>query len=47
MHVRFTQVKEREWLQAPGDLLLAKAVSCTVSVEKADHVQRGTATNCV
>ena len=47
MHVHFTQVKEREWLQAPGDLLLAKAVSCAVSVEKADRVQGGAATNRV
>ena len=30
-----------------GDLLLAKAVSCAISVVKANHVQGGAATNCV
>ena len=32
---------------ALGDSLLAKAVSCTVSVVKTDRVQGGTATNRV
>ena len=31
----------------PSDLLLAKAVSCTVSVVKLDRVQGGAATNTV
>ena len=41
MHVCFTQIKERV-AAAPGYLLLAKAVSCAVSVVK---VQGGAATN--
>ena len=36
MHVRFTQIKERV-TAAPGDSLLAKALSCAVSVVKADR----------
>ena len=32
---------------APGDLLLAKPVPCTISVVKANRVQGGAATNCV
>ena len=46
MHVRFTQIKERVSV-APGNSLLAKAVSCAVSVVKADHVQGGAATSHV
>ena len=46
MHVRFTQIKERV-AAALGCLLLAKAVSCAVSVVKADRVQGGAATNRV
>ena len=46
MHVRFTQIKERV-AAAPGYLLLAKAVSCAVSVIKADCVQGRAATNRV
>ena len=43
MHVRFMQIKER----VTADLLLAKAVSCVISVVKADCVQGGAATNRV
>ena len=32
---------------SPGDSLFAKALSCAVSVVKADHVQDGAATNRV
>ena len=46
MHVRFTQIKERV-TAAPGNSLLAKAVSCAVSVVKADRVQSGAATSHV
>ena len=38
MHVRFMQINERMAV-APGDLLLAKVVSCAVSVVKVDCVQ--------
>ena len=41
MHVHFTQTKER----VTADSLLCKAVSCTISVVKADRVQGGAATN--
>ena len=43
MHVHFTQTKER----VTADSLLGKAVSCTISVVKADCVQGGAATNRV
>ena len=43
MHVRFTQIKER----VTADSLLGKAVSCDVSVVKADRIQGGSTTNCV
>ena len=43
MHVRFVQIKER----VTANLLLGKAVLCTVSVVKADHVQGEAATNRV
>ena len=46
MHVRFTQIKERV-TAVLGNLLLARAISCTVSVVKADRVQGGAATNRV
>ena len=46
MHVCCTQMKERV-AAAPGYLLLAKAVSCAVSVVKADLVQGGAVTNHV
>ena len=39
MHVHFTQIKKRV-AAAPGDLLLAKAVSSGISVVKADLVQQ-------
>ena len=45
MHVCFTPIKERV-TATPGDPLLAKVVSCAVSVVKADHVQGGATTNC-
>ena len=45
MHVRFTQINKRVAAAAPGDLLLAKALSSAVSVVKADRVQGGAATN--
>ena len=46
MHVCFTQIKKRV-AAAPGYSLLAKAVSCAVSVVTADCVQGGAATNRV
>ena len=46
MHVCFTQINERV-VAAPDYLVLAKAVSSTVSVIKADRVQGGVATNRV
>ena len=46
MHVCFTQVKERVSATL-GDSLLAKAVSCAISVLKANRVQGGAAINCV
>ena len=46
MYVCFTHIKERV-TTAPGDSLLAKAVSCAISVVKADRVQGGAATNHV
>ena len=46
MHVRSMQIKERV-AAAPDNSLLAKAVSCAVSVVKADRVQGGAATNHV
>ena len=46
MHVRFAQIKERV-AAAPGYSLLPKAVTSTVSVVKADHVQGGATTNHV
>ena len=46
MHVCFIQIK-KSMTTAPSDLLLANAVSCTVSVVKADLVQGRAATNLV
>ena len=46
MHVHFTHIKKRV-TAALGNLLPDKAVSCTVSVVKADHIQCGATTNCV
>ena len=43
MHVRFTQIEERV-VAAPGYSLLAKTVSCAISV---DLVQGGAATSRV
>ena len=46
VHVHFTQIKERVTV-APGDSLLAKAVSCAISVVKADCVHGEGTTNCL
>ena len=45
MHVFFTHIKESDCSSV--DSLLAKVVSCAVSVVKADCVQGGATTNCV
>ena len=46
MHVCFAQIKERVSTTL-GDSLLAKAVSCAISVVKANCVQGEAATNRV